>query len=136
MSIQPGLTWEITHIVEEKDTAFQSGGEGYPRVLSTPRLISMMETVSASAVAKELSKEQTTVGSAVQMRHLAATPVGMEVRVHTELVEVNGRRLCFRVEAWDQVEKIGECDHERFIIDWDRFCKRLAEKEQAIAPKS
>jgi fluoroacetyl-CoA thioesterase len=134
VSIQPGLSWEITHIVEEQDTAFHSGGEGYPRVLSTPRLIGLMESASASAVAKELAAGQTTVGSLVNMRHLAATPVGMQVRVHTELIEANGRRLCFRVEAWDPVEKIGECDHERFIIDWERFCKRLEEKSQAIAP--
>ena len=135
MPIQPGMSFDLTHIVEEKDTAFQSGGEGYPRVLSTPRLISLMETASASVVAPQLPKEQTTVGASVKMQHLAATPVGMEVRIHTELVEVNGRRLSYKIEAWDQMEKIGECDHERFIIDWDRFCKRVNEKQQAIEKK-
>jgi predicted thioesterase len=132
MSIQPGMSFELNYTVEEKDTAFHSGGEGYPRVLSTPRLISLMEQASARVVAPELPKEQTTVGSTVKMSHLAATPVGMQIRIHSELVEVNGRRLGYHVEVWDKVEKIGECDHERFIIDWDRFNKRLEEKRKAL----
>ena len=132
MAIQPGMSFDLTYVVQEKDTALQSGGEGYPRVLSTPRLIGLMEQASASAVSPELPKEQTTVGAAVKMTHLAATPVGMEIRIHTELVAVNGRRLSYRIEAWDAVEKIGDCDHDRFIIDWDRFCKRVNEKEAAI----
>ncbi len=133
MPIAPGITADLTYIVEEKDTAFQFGGEGYPHVLSTPRLISLMETASANAVAAELPKEQTTVGLAVDMQHLAATPVGMEIRVHTELLEIDGRRLRYKVEAWDRMEKIGECIHDRFIIDWDRFCKRVNEKKRAIS---
>ncbi len=132
MSIQPGMSFDLTYKVEEKDTAQQSGGEGYPRVLSTPRLIGLMEQASASAVSPELPKEQTTVGAAVKMNHLAATPVGMTIRIHTELMAVNGRRLSYRIEAWDTVEKIGECEHDRFIIDWDRFCKRVNEKQAAI----
>lgn len=132
MSIQIGMTGELTHVVEENDTAFKAGGEAFPRVLSTPRLISLMESASAKAVGSELPPEQTTVGSEVNMKHLAATPIGMQVRIRSELVEMSGRRLCFHAEAWDQLEKIGDCMHERFIIDWDRFYKRVDEKKDAI----
>jgi predicted thioesterase len=72
------------------------------------------------------------VGTRVDVRHLAPTPVGMEVRLRAEILEVEGRRLRFRVEAWDAVEKIGEADHERFVIDWDRFIQRVEKKQKQI----
>jgi len=66
----------------------------------------------------------------VSLRHLAATPVGMQVRFRTELVEVDRRQLRFKIEAWDEVEKIAEGENERFIIDRARFDERLAQKQQ------
>ena len=65
----------------------------------------------------------------MDVRHLAPTPMGMEVRARAELVEVSGRRLVFRVEAWDEVEKIGEATHERFAVDEERF---IAEAEAKV----
>lgn len=65
----------------------------------------------------------------INIRHLAATPIGMEVHIRAELINVDGRRLCFKVDAWDEMEKIGEGDHERFIIDCDRFMARVEKKK-------
>ncbi|MHB1319613.1 MAG: thioesterase family protein, partial [Anaerolineae bacterium] len=62
------------------------------------------------------------------MKHVAATPVGMRVRVRAELVAVEGQRLRFHIEAWDDAEKVGEAEHERFVIDEARFLKRVAKK--------
>jgi fluoroacetyl-CoA thioesterase len=125
--IEPGLTAEIVHVVAPEDTA-AAYGSGLVPVLSTPHLIALMEGAAQAAIAPHLEAGQTAVGTVVEMKHLAATPVGMQVRVRAEVVAVDGRRLRFRVEAWDAVEKVGEAEHERFVIDQDRFMKRVAEK--------
>ena len=127
MTLEPGLVAEITHRVAEADTA-AAYGSGLVPVLSTPHLIALMEAVSQAAIEPHLARGESAVGIHVDMQHLAATPVGMEVRVRAELVEVNGRRLRFRVEAWDEVERVGEADHQRFVIDTARFMSRVAEK--------
>lgn len=131
MSIQPGLTHEIRYTVLEKDTASSSGGATLPPVFSTPRMIGMMESTAHRAVLPLLPEGQTTVGTMVNIKHLAATPVGMEVTIRAELLGIDGRRLLFKVEAWDATEKIGEGEHERFIIDSQRFIQRLAKKQSA-----
>ncbi|MEJ5202501.1 MAG: hotdog domain-containing protein, partial [Anaerolineales bacterium] len=95
-------------------------------------LIQLLEQTARVTVAKHLAKGQTTVGALVNVRHLAATPIGMKIRTRAELLEVEGRRLRFRVEAWDEVEKIAEGEHERFIIDEQRFKERLEQKRQSI----
>lgn len=132
MALEPGLVNEENFIVEEHDTARFSGGEAFPLVLSTPRMISFMERTAAAAVGPYLQEGQGTVGTVVNIRHLGASPVGMEVRVRAELLEVDRRRLRYKVEAWDTVEKIGEGEHERFIIDQSRFDARLAEKQALV----
>ncbi len=70
----------------------------------------------------------------VNVRHLASTPIGMKVRFRSELLEIDRRRLRFKVEAWDEVEKIAEGEHERFIIDWEKYYLRLAEKQKKVQP--
>lgn len=129
MDIPVGLVSEIVHRVDDEDTA-ATYGSGLVPVLSTPHLIALMEGASQAAIAPHLSEEQTAVGVHVDMKHLAATPVGMEIRVRAELVAVDGRRLSFRVEAWDAAEKIGEADHQRFVIETERFLRRMAEKQE------
>ncbi len=129
MGLEPGIVNEMTMIVAESDTARMSGGETLPPVLSTPRMISFMERSAHQAILPFLKDGQTSVGTLVNIKHLGATPVGMEVRFRAELVEVDRRRLRFQVEAWDAVEKIGEGEHERFIIDQDRFNERLSQKQ-------
>lgn len=128
MPIEPGLSHEITHIVAEKDTAAVYGS-GLAPVLSTPHLIALMENTAQTALTPYLKPGQSSVGTRIDIRHLAATPVGMRVRVCAEVTDVALPRVSFRVEAWDNVEKIGEGDHERFIVDNARFMARVASKQ-------
>jgi predicted thioesterase len=95
-------------------------------------MISYLERTAHQAILPHLEEGQTSVGTVVNIRHLGATPVGMEVRFRAELVEVDRRRLKFLVEAWDAVEKICEGEHERFVVDRARFDDRLAQKEKTL----
>ncbi|MCJ7666749.1 MAG: thioesterase family protein [Anaerolineae bacterium] len=123
-----GLRAEVRLVVREEDTA-KHLGSGNVAVLATPRMIALMEKASVKAVDHLLPPGQATVGSEIRVRHLAATPQGIEVTVFSELVEVEGRRLTFKVEAFDEREKIGEGTHIRFIIDLDRFREKVKAKE-------
>jgi predicted thioesterase len=91
-------------------------------------LVAFCEECARLTVEPHLSPGQQTVGTWVNLRHLAATPEGMQVTIRTELVKVEERRLHFRFEAWDELEKIGEGEHERFVIDVERFQRRVSEK--------
>ena len=104
------------------------GAEG-PRVLSTPHMIGYMERTSRDAVLPLLDAGFDTVGTHVDVYHLAASPIGAVVTFTAEVVAVDGRRLHFRVEARDEKEKIGEGTHERAIINVAKFATRLAEKK-------
>ncbi len=130
MAIEAGMTHELRGVVQESDTAQSSGGGTLPAVLSTPRVIGWMESTAHQMIVPFLQEGQSTVGTLVNIRHLAATPVGMEVVTKAELLEVDGRRMRFHIEAWDAVEKIAEGEHERFIIDCERFTQRLEKKQQ------
>lgn len=130
MAIEVGLVNEMVITVPESDTARVTGGESLPPVLSTPRVISYLERTAHYGILPFLPESQTSVGTIVTLKHLAATPVGMQVRFRAELVEVDRRRLRFKIEAFDEVEKIAEGEHERFIVDKDRFYQRLAEKQK------
>jgi len=136
MPLEPGMIFERSHVVQFSDTARSSGGETLPVVLSTPRMIGLLEFTCQLLVLPHLAEGQTSVGSQVNVRHLAATPEGMTVRLRAELLEVDRRRLRFMVEAWDSLEKIGEGEHERFIIDKDRFDARLEEKRASLSGES
>lgn len=127
MALEPGLKGELTLVVEDQHTA-AAYGSGLVPVLSTPHLVALLESAAKETVQPYLKEGQSTVGTLVNVRHLAATPVGMQVRACAELVEVDGRRLRFRVEAWDEREKVAEGEHERFVIDWERFMARVAQK--------
>lgn len=127
MPLEPGLSHTTTRTVALEDTA-QHIGSGSVAVLGTPIMILWMEETALAAAQPYLAEGQTTVGSRVDVRHLAATPLGAWVRVQAELVEVHGRRLVWRVTADDEHERIGEGLHERYIIDVARFQARLDEK--------
>src|SRR5437016_5383523 len=114
--IAPGLTARLEMVVEERHAAVHIGS-GSVLVLSTPMMIAFMEEASHLAVAPHLTPAQSTVGTIVCIKHLAATPLGMKFHTEAELVEVDRRRLKFKVAAYDEKEKIGEGEHERFIID-------------------
>lgn len=125
--IKPGLTGEVREKVTENNTA-RAYGSGGVNVYATPAMIGLMENAALSAVDPLLPEGQATVGIAVSVRHLAATPVGMQVTAKAYLKEVDGRRLVFKVEAFDEKEKIGEGEHERFVINLEKFLDKAMRK--------
>jgi fluoroacetyl-CoA thioesterase len=135
MPIEPGLVFELTRVVTESETAAAVAGGKLPHVLSTPHLVGWIETTCHQAIDEWLGPDQTSVGISINLKHMAATPVGMEVRVRVEVLEVSGRKLRYRVEAWDPVEKAAEGEHERFIIDCERFTQNVEKKVQKAASK-
>ena len=102
------------------------------QVFATPHLIGLLENAAAGVINPTLAPGATTVGTMVEMRHLAATPVGMAVRARATLLETDGRRFLFQVEAWDTREKIAEGRHERFVVpNLEKFLERTMKKGQA-----
>lgn len=124
MALQPGLKGEVSTVVVHENTAAAVGAGGV-EVFGTPMMIALMEGAAWRAVASELEEGNVTVGTEVNVRHLAATPLGQQVRATAELIQVDGRRLLFRVEAYDEQKKIGEGQHERAIVNLERFLKRV-----------
>jgi fluoroacetyl-CoA thioesterase len=124
-----GLFAEYKHTVTDADTASRWGSGGLP-VFSTPALVGLMEGTALIALKDCLPPGKTTVGGHIDVRHLAATPVGMVVRARAELTAIEGRKLVFKIQAWDEVELIGEADHERIIIDEAKFMTKVEEKNR------
>lgn len=118
---------EVEQIVMQEHTAmaFSSGGA---KVLATPMMIGLMEKAALSAVDPHLGEGFATVGTNVNVSHMAATPVGMKVRSVAVLTNIEGRKLTFDIEAYDEMEKIGEGTHERYIIELAKFLKRTEAK--------
>lgn len=102
-----------------------------PDVFATPYLVGLMEGVSAELMARHLGPGEQSVGISMNFKHLAPTPLGMEVRAVTEITQVEGRKLTFMIEVFDEQEKIGEALHERFIINADKFMQKVAAKATA-----
>ncbi len=125
--LQVGLTFEKTITVTESHTARHLAGKGI-RVLSTPEMVRLMEECALEGVLPFLQPDQNTVGIRVEMRHLAATPLGMKVTARCTLVEIDRRRLLFQAEVHDELEKVGEGSNERFIVDRDKHEQRIEEK--------
>jgi predicted thioesterase len=123
----PGLSAEFKHTVSEIDTASHWGSGGLP-VFSTPALVGLMESTAVIALRGHLPPGQTTVGGHIDVHHLAPTPVGMLVHARAELIAIDGKKLTFKVQAWDDNELIGEADHERFVIDEAKFMAKVAAK--------
>ena len=103
-------------------------GSGELDVYATPAMIALAEETALKSVADRLEPGQGTVGTRVDIAHLAATPLGMKVRCETELIEIDRRKLTFAVRVSDEVEKIAEGTHERFVIDNEKFLKKAAGK--------
>ena len=127
VEIIPGLVGQSEMVVREENTA-RHLGSGNVAVLATPEMVRLMEQAAVTAVDHLLPDGYRTVGVEVNVQHLAATPVGMKVRVQAELTAVEGRKLTFHVEADDEVERIGEGEHRRVIIDLERFRERVEAK--------
>lgn len=114
-SLVVGRTYEIARRVTLDLTADHFGNAG-ATVFATPALVSLLEETAIGCVAPTLAEGQATVGTRVDVQHLAATPVGLTVTARAELIEIDGRHLVFKVEARDDVEQIATGTHERFII--------------------
>ena len=128
-NLKPGLIGESTLVVQAKYTASHLGsGSGGVDVLATPIMIGLMEDAARRVVDPSLEPGQMSVGVNLNVTHLAATPVGMQVTARAELVAVEGRWLTFKVEAHDDKEKIGEGTHTRAIINLDHFMAKAREK--------
>lgn len=131
MDITPGLKMEKTLVVGPEHIATHMDSGGVP-VYSTPTMVLHMEEVSRLVVEPYLAEGQSTVGALIHVEHLAPTPPGMKVTIRSELIKVEERRLTFAVEAWDEVEKVGQGTHVRVIIDLQRFAQKIARKEAKI----
>ena len=122
--ILKGLSHSILLTVEHRDTAAVYGS-GSLEVFATPAMIAMMEKTCLECVNNKLGEGNTTVGIAVNIKHLKATPVGATIRCDAKLVEVYRRRLVFEVKCYEGETLIGEGVHERFVVDSEKFMSKL-----------
>ena len=122
-----GKEREEVFVVSREDTALVIGS-GTLEVLATPRLIAMMENVAMKIVQDELETNSTTVGTKININHVAATPVGCSVRVSAIITNVNGRKIEYRVSAYDDAGKVADGTHERYIVDVARFLSKFQGK--------
>lgn len=118
-----GIKGKKEIIVTEELTASKFGS-GLVDVYATPAMIGLVEGTAAESVQGEIDEGMTTVGTLVNIAHLAATPVGFKVWAETELIEIDRRRLVFAVNVYDEAGKIGEGTHERFIVDKEKFIQK------------
>jgi fluoroacetyl-CoA thioesterase len=125
--LKAGLTHEIERQVTE-DLSAQKVFPHVPNVYATRAMVGHFEEVCAEMVLPYLGEGEQTVGIGMKFSHTAATPIGMKVRFNAKLVEVEGRKLTFEVEGFDEVEKIGKATHDRFIINAEKFNSKIAEK--------
>ncbi len=128
--ITPGQSAERTVQVSEAQSA-RHLGSGSLQVFATPAMILLIEEISREAIEPSLPAGMTTVGIELRVRHLAPTPIGSRVRLRAEVTAVDGNRVMLRAEVWDEVEKVGEAEHTRAIIDLERFQRRVAAKSSA-----
>ena len=132
--LKPGLTATVEIVVGTRDTAAHVGS-GKIGVLATPILVTLLESAALQAVERFMPPGQQTVGTRLDISHTAATPVGMRVRAHAELIRVEGRKLTFRLHADDEGEPIAEGTHERLIISVERFDQRMQKKMEIRSAK-
>ena len=128
--LETGIKGTKTVTVNEANTA-KTMGSGTLDVFATPALIALMEETCWRSVADRLEDGCGTVGTLLEIRHTAPTPIGMDVTCESELVEVDGRRLVFTVKAHDAKGLVGEGRHERFIINNDKFQSKADAKREA-----
>jgi predicted thioesterase len=130
MSIEPGLSAKVKSLVTEDLTAI-SQGSGEVQGLATPVMVRLMEAAAIKALEGRLTQGMTSVGTRVEVTHVAPTPVGMEVVAQAALVEVEGRHLVFTVTAEDESGVIGKGTHSRVIVDKETFAGRIESRWSA-----
>lgn len=122
--MEVGLKYQSKVVVSDSNTALALGS-GDMAVFATPAMIALMENAAMNAVAEHLLEGSTTVGTMMRSSHIKASKVGAQITAEAELVAVDGRRLTFLVKAWDEMGPIGEGEHERFVVDRERFLSKL-----------
>ncbi len=125
---QPGAVGRVETVVDESMIA-AAVGSGSVQGLSTPTMIALMEGAAIAAIADSLEPGTSSVGTHIDVRHLAPTPVGMRVVAEARVVEVDRRRISFEVSAVDAAGPIGEGTHDRFVVDASRFAQTLNERK-------
>lgn len=128
--MEKGIKFSIERKVTEHMTA-RVMGSGTLDVFATPSMIALIEETAWRSVAPQLESGMATVGTLLNVAHVAPTPVGMTVKCETELTEVDGRRLVFNVKVSDECGEIGRGTHERFIINEEKFQKKADTKKEA-----
>ncbi len=127
MEITVGMKGEATTIVEREDTAAEIGS-GLLLVYATPCMVALMEGAACEAIAAALSEEKSSVGTALNISHISATPVGLEVRAEAVVTKVEGNTVYFDVAAYDEKGKIGEGTHTRVVVTAQRFLDKAYSK--------
>lgn len=125
--LQLGIKGKQELLVTDKDTA-KAVGSGGLNVFATPAMIALAEKTALQSILEYLSEGESTVGTKLDISHIAATPVGMKVSCETELIEIDRRKLVFSVNVYDEAEKIGEGTHERFIVNDEKFMTKAESK--------
>lgn len=123
----PGLMGKAEMIVKEEDLVSHLGDLPV-HVLSTPRLIQLMEEAALHAIRDFTPSDQLSLGTQVKIKHLSATPLGMKVTAHAMLKEIQKNRLLFLVDAYDEREKVAEGEHERVLVSKEKFNEKVEKK--------
>ncbi|HEY2628008.1 MAG TPA: thioesterase family protein [Usitatibacter sp.] len=131
LNLPAGLTGIAELVVGEQHTAPRIGS-GRIRVLATPVMINLIEAAALAAVENSLPEEHQSLGTHLDVTHIAATPVGMKVRATAEVLRVEGRTIYLKVRAEDERELIGEGTHERVVVNLERFDKRVQDKARGV----
>ena len=127
MEITVGMKGEATNLVEREDTAAEVGS-GSLLVYATPCMVALMEGAACEAIAEAIPEGQTTVGIALNIEHISATPVGLDVRAEAEVTAVDGKVITFAVRAFDEVGEIGNGTHKRVIVNTQKFLEKAYAK--------
>ena len=127
MEITVGMKAEVGTLVEREDTA-KEVGSGDLLVYATPCMVALMEGAACDAIAEALPESQTTVGIALNIEHISATPVGLDVRAEAEVTAVEGKVITFAVRAYDEAGEIGSGTHKRVIVNTQKFLEKAYAK--------
>lgn len=130
--LKPGLAGHTDLVVGDEHTAPRVGS-GKVRVLATPVMINLFEAAALEAIERLLPRGYQSLGTVLNVRHIAATPVGMKVRATATVVKAEGRTVFLRLEAHDERELIGDGEHQRVVVNVEKFDARVARK---LAPRS
>ena len=127
MEIVVGMKGEVSTLVEREDTAAEVGS-GSLLVYATPCMVALMEGAACEAIAEAVGEDQSSVGISLDITHLSATPVGLEVRAEAEVIAVEGKVITFTVTAYDEAGKIGEGTHKRCLVSVQKFLDKAYSK--------